>query len=63
MQFPSADSLSSILCTTTSSWSEFLTCIISWSVAVLGISSPFLFPTHSLPTSLVPATDVFTTGT
>eukprot|EP00894_Picocystis_sp_ML_P001903 jgi/Pico_ML_1/52420/g3127.t1 len=61
--FPSADSLSSILCTTTSSWSEFLTCIISWSVAVLGISSPFLFPTHILPTSLVPATDVFTTGT
>jgi hypothetical protein len=42
-----SDALSSTRCTTTSSGSEFRTCNSSWSVAVLGISRPFLLPAVS----------------
>ena len=44
MQFPSADSRSSTRCTTTSSGSALRMCSSSWSVVVLGKSSPFLLP-------------------
>ena len=49
-------------CTMMSSGRLLRMCSASWSVTELGNSKPFLFPTVILPTSLVPAMDVFTTG-
>ena len=54
MQFPRAESFSYTLTTLTDSGSEFLMCLSSLSVVLLGTSNPFLFPAVVLPTILVP---------
>ena len=59
---PRALSRSSMRCTTTSSGSVLRMCSSSWSVVLLGTSSPFLLPTVMRPTSRVPAMLVLTTG-
>mmetsp|Transcript_5787 Transcript_5787/g.19485 ORF Transcript_5787/g.19485 Transcript_5787/m.19485 type:complete len:240 (-) Transcript_5787:148-867(-) len=59
---PSADSRSSTRWIRTPSGSELRRWSSSWSVVVLGTTSPFLLPTTTRPTMRVPAMEVCTTG-
>mmetsp|Transcript_10890 Transcript_10890/g.33560 ORF Transcript_10890/g.33560 Transcript_10890/m.33560 type:complete len:257 (-) Transcript_10890:116-886(-) len=59
---PRAERRSSTRWIKTPSGRELRKCSNSWSVVVEGTISPFLFPTVTLPTILVPPIEVCTTG-